>query len=143
MAMVPVAELRASIPAGIAMGLHPFWVAVVSILGNLVPVPFLILFLRRILQWMKGWGGVFERFVCWLERKADRGAKLFYKYELMGLCLLVAVPIPGTGAWTGALVAAMLNLRMKTALPAISGGVCVAACIVSAISLGVSTAVGG
>lgn len=142
MSMIPVAELRAAIPAGIAMGLSPLPVALVSIAGNLLPVPFIILFVRRILQWMKGWGGIFERFVCWLERKAERGAELFYRYELAGLCLLVAVPLPGTGAWTGALVAAMLDLRLKTAIPAISCGVCIAAAIVTALTLGVTTVIG-
>ena len=73
-----------------------------------------------------------------MERKADRGAELFYRYELLGLCLLVAVPLPGTGAWTGALVAAMLRLRMKNAVPVIAVGVCLAGVLVLMLSHGIS-----
>ena len=142
MSMVPVAELRASIPAGFAMGLNPILVVLLSIVGNLLPVPFVMLFIRRILNWLKTKPGIFCRFALWLERKARKGAKKFYKYELLGLTLLVAIPLPGTGAWTGALVAAMLNLRLKTSVPAIGFGVCIAAAIVTALSFGVSTVLG-
>lgn len=138
LAMVPVAELRGAIPAGIAMGLDPWLVYVVAVLGNMLPVPFLMLFVRQVLGWMKRRGGTLTRIVKALERKADRGAELFYRYELLGLCILVAVPLPGTGAWTGALVASMLRLRLKAALPAISLGVLIAGGIVLGISCGVS-----
>ncbi|HIR10358.1 MAG TPA: small multi-drug export protein [Candidatus Avoscillospira stercoripullorum] len=138
LAMVPVAELRGAIPAGIAMGLDPWLVYVVAVLGNVLPVPFLMLFVRQVLGWMKRRGGTLTRIVTALERKADRGAELFYRYELLGLCILVAVPLPGTGAWTGALVASMLRLRLKAALPAISLGVLIAGGIVLGISCGVS-----
>ena len=138
LAMVPVAELRGAIPAGIAMGLEPSLVYAVAVLGNLLPVPFLMLFVRQVLSWMKRRGGKLTKIVMAVERKADRGAALFYRYELLGLCILVAVPLPGTGAWTGALVASMLRLRLKAALPAISLGVLIAGGIVLGISCGVS-----
>ena len=138
LAMVPVAELRGAIPAGIALGLDPWLVYVVAVLGNMLPVPFLMLFVRQVLGWMKRRGGTLTRIVTALERKADRGSELFYRYELLGLCILVAVPLPGTGAWTGALVASMLRLRLKAALPAISLGVLIAGGIVLGISCGVS-----
>ena len=137
LSMVPVAELRAAIPAGIAMGLEPWAVLLVRVLGNMVPVPLILLLIRGIFRWFLRLGGVFARIVNWLERKAAKKASLLYRYELLGLVILVAVPLPGTGAWTGALVAAMLEIRMKTAVPAILLGVCIAGCIVLALSCGV------
>lgn len=135
--MVPVAELRGAIPAGIAIGLRPVTVLIVSVMGNMLPVPFIILFIRKIFLWMKRQKGVLLRIVEFCEEKASRGAELFYKYELLGLFILVAIPLPGTGAWTGALVAAMLNLRLKVSVPAIFLGVCVAGAIMLTLSCGV------
>ena len=137
-AMIPVAELRAAVPAGIAMDLQPWRVLAVSVVGNLIPVPFIILFIRRILLWLKKWGGAAKKAALWAEQKADRAAELFYRYELLGLFILVAIPLPGTGAWTGALVAAMLRVRMKAALPVIAAGVLAAGVIVLCLSCGVS-----
>ena len=137
LSMTPVLELRAAIPAGAAMGLNPWTVYFVAVLGNLVPVPFIILFIRKLLDWMERHEGFLKRTAGWVEAKAVRGAKLFYKYELFGLFLLVAIPLPGTGAWTGALVAALLNLRMRNAVLIITGGVCAAGLAVTAAALGV------
>lgn len=135
--MVPVVELRGAIPVGIAMGISPGAAWLVSVAGNMVPVPFIILFIRKIFVWMKQRGGTMSRVVSRMEGKADRGADLFYRYELLGLCILVAIPLPGTGAWTGALVAAMLRLRMRSAVPAIGLGVCIAGAIMLTLSCGV------
>ena len=136
-AMTPLAELRGAIPLGVAMGLDPWLVWLTSVIGNMVPVPFIILFIRRIFQWMKRRAGRLAKVVCRLEEKADRNAELFYRYELLGLCILVAIPLPGTGAWTGALVAAMLRLRLKAAIPTITLGVCLAGLLVMVVSYGV------
>lgn len=137
LAMTPVLELRGAIPAGIAMGLNPYATFVTAVLGNMLPVPFIILFIRKIFDWMRGREGFLAKVVAKLEAKAYKGAKLFYKYELFGLFLLVAIPLPGTGAWTGALVAALLNVRMRNAVLIILAGVCVAGLVVSAAALGV------
>ena len=136
LAMVPVAELRAAIPAGIALDLPPLAVYVVSVIGNMLPVPFIVLFIRRILTWMQSREGILSRTANFCVDKANRSAALFYKYELLGLFILVAIPLPGTGAWTGALVAAMLNLRMKYSVPTIFLGVCVAGIAVLLLSCG-------
>lgn len=136
LAMTPVLELRAAVPAGLAMGLDPAAVFITAVLGNMLPVPFIILFIRRILNWMRGREGFLSRVAEKLESKAFKGAKLFYKYELFGLFLLVAIPLPGTGAWTGALVAALLNVRMRNAFLVILAGVCAAGLLVSAAALG-------
>ena len=137
LSMTPVLELRAAIPAGVAMGLNPWLVYLTAVLGNLLPVPFIILFIRKILDWMNRREGFLKRVAAWVEAKAAKGAKLFYKYELFGLFLLVAIPLPGTGAWTGALVASLLNLRMRNAVLIILAGVCAAGVVVTAASLGV------
>ena len=137
MSMLPVVELRGSVPVGIAQGLEPGLVWLTCVLGNLVPVPFIMLFARAVMSWMEKRGGVLERLVVRLKNKADKAAQKVYKYELLGLCLLVAVPLPGTGAWTGSLVAAMLQIRFKTAIPVIVLGVCIAGVIMLILSCGV------
>ena len=137
LSMVPVVELRGAIPAGIAMGISPMVTWLISVVGNMVPVPFIILFIRAIFEWIKKRGGFPCQIVEHMEEKADKNSTLFYRYELLGLCILVAIPLPGTGAWTGALVAAMLRLRMRSAIPAIGIGVCIAGIIMLVLSCGV------
>ena len=138
LAMVPVFELRGAIPVGVAAGL-PFWIVfITAILGNLLPVPFLILFTRRVFEWLRKKSAFFERLVSRLEKKASAKEDLLKKYELLGLCILVAIPLPGTGAWTGSLVAAVFDIRLKHAFPAIAQGVLIAAVIVSVVTYGVT-----
>jgi len=138
LSMVPVVELRGAIPMGIAQGLLPAAVYLVCAAGNLVPVPLILLLVRWVFKVMKAWGGVWERIVNFMERKAEKASQMIYKYELLGLFILVALPLPGTGAWTGALVAALLKIRMKVALPIITLGVMSAGAVVLAISCGVA-----
>lgn len=138
LSMMPLSELRGAIPAGIAMGLNPWLVWLVCVAGNMVPVPFIILFIRSIFSWLRRRGGRLASLVERMEAKADRGAQMFYKYELLGLMILTAIPLPGTGAWTSALVAAMLNIRLKTAMPFIFLGVIIAGIIMLLLSCGVS-----
>lgn len=142
LSMAPVSELRGAIPAGIAMDINPFILLPLCVLGNVLPVPFIILCIRKIFSIMKKWGGIASKIVEYCEHKADKAAKMFYKYELLGLFILVAIPLPGTGAWTGALVAAMLRIRLKTAFPVISLGVLAAGIIMLILSCGVSTIAG-
>lgn len=138
LAMVPVFELRGAIPVGVAAGL-PFWIVfITAILGNLLPVPFLILFTRRVFEWLRKKSAFLERLVSRLEKKASAKEDLLKKYELLGLCILVAIPLPGTGAWTGSLVAAVFDIRLKHAFPAIALGVLIAAVIVSVVTYGVT-----
>lgn len=138
LAMIPVFELRGAIPVGVAAGL-PFWmVFLTALLGNLLPVPFLILFTRRVFEWLRTKSALLERFVSRLERKAAAKEDLLKKYELLGLCILVAIPLPGTGAWTGSLVAAVFDIRLKHAFPAIALGVLIAGIIVSVVTYGVT-----
>ena len=138
LAMVPVFELRGAIPVGVAAEL-PFWaVFLTAFLGNLLPVPFLILFTRRVFEWLRTKSALLERLVSRLERKAASKEDLLKKYELLGLCILVAIPLPGTGAWTGSLVAAVFDIRLKHAFPVIALGVLIAGIIVSVVTYGVT-----
>ncbi len=133
--LVPVAELRGAIPYGAAVGL-PFWTNLfVSILGNMLPVPFIILFVRNIFLWLKNFR-FFKPMVEWCEQHVLSKQKMISKYEIIGLIILVAIPLPGTGAWTGAALAGFLGMRLKDAMPSILVGVVIAALIVSAVSYG-------
>ena len=134
-AMGPVLELRGAIPVGVAAGLSPLAACAIAVLGNMVPVPFILLLIRRIFDWLRG-----TRFgpkIDWLERRAHLKGRVVRKYRLPGLIILVAIPLPGTGAWTGALVAALLDIRMRHAVPAIFLGVAIAGAIVTVLTYGV------
>lgn len=135
MAMVPVIELRGAIPVGAAAGLPVWMAAVIAVIGNMVPIPFILLLLRRVFALLRRLPKV-GGFIDALERRAHLKGRTVRKYRTVGLIILVAIPLPGTGAWTGALVADVLNMRMKTALPAIFAGVCIAGVLVSLATLG-------
>ena len=135
--MVPVVELRGGLPYGIAFGLDYPIALVAAVLGNMVPVPFIIIFIRRIFAWLRRISPWCERIVSALERKAHLKGQTVQKYSAIGLCILVAIPLPGTGAWTGALVAAILDMRLKRAIPSIFLGVIIAAAIMTAVTFGV------
>jgi uncharacterized membrane protein len=136
--MLPVVELRLAIPVGVSMGLEVWQAAAISVVGNIIPVPFIIAFIRVIMDWLRTKSSTMQRFVRWLEAKGTGPkANRVRQFEFWGLLLFVAIPVPGTGAWTGALVAALLDVRMKRALPPIILGVVVAAVIVSLATAGV------
>ena len=135
--MLPVVELRGAIPAGIAAGLDPWLACGAAIFGNLLPVPFIILLVRQVFDRLRK-HAFFAPKIDALERRAHLKGRLVRKYRLLGLMLFVAIPLPGTGAWTGALVADVLDIRMRTALPAIAAGVVIAGCITTAVTCGVA-----
>ncbi|MDY5771706.1 MAG: small multi-drug export protein [Anaerovoracaceae bacterium] len=136
--MVPVVELRGAIPAAVIAGLDIRIALPVAIVGNLIPVPFIIVFIRKIFKWLQAKSQRLGSLVRRLEAKADAKKSQVLKYEFWGLMILVAIPLPGTGAWTGALVAAMLDMQLKRAFPAIAVGVAVAGLIVTIATYGVS-----
>lgn len=139
--MTPVLELRGAIPYGFAAGL-PAWVTiVVSVVGNMILVPFIILSVRSVFAWLKKMKFM-RKFVEWSEKRVMKNRKMISKYEALGLMLLVAIPLPGTGAWTGAMLAGLLEMRLKESLPAIFIGVIVAAVIVTLVSYGFIGAIG-
>ncbi len=135
--MVPVVELRGGLPVAIASGLsYPFCV-LACVIGNMLPVPFIIIFIQRIFAWLRLHWPWMNQIVTKLEKRADSKSDTVKKYGPWGLLLFVAIPLPGTGAWTGALIAALMNMRLKQAVPVIFIGVCIAAAIVSGITYGV------
>lgn len=136
--MVPVIELRGAIPLGVLNGLDVGSALIAAILGNLVPVPFIIIFIRKIFKWMQDKSERLAAIVAKMEEKADKKKEQVLKYEFWGLMILVAIPLPGTGAWTGALVAAMLDMQLKRAFPAIALGVVAAGIIVTIATYGVA-----
>lgn len=133
--MVPIIELRVAIPIGAGLGLEWHANLILCIIGNMLPVPFILLFIRHILEWMKKVPKL-DRIALWVERKAHKNKAKVLKFASFGLFLFVALPLPGTGAWTGALVAAMLDMRMKYALPSIFCGVVCAGFIMTLASYG-------
>lgn len=136
--MVPVVELRGAIPAAVLAGLDIRVALVVAIVGNLVPVPFIIVFIRKIFKWLQQKSRWLGDVVHRMEAKAEAKKAQVLKYEFWGLMILVAIPLPGTGAWTGALVAAMLDMQLKRAFPAIAAGVVAAGLIVTIATYGLS-----
>jgi len=135
LSMVPVLELRGAIPAGVAGGLPPLVAMAVAIVGNLVPIPFILLFIKRIFAWLKNRPKI-RPLVEKLEKRAEGKMENVQRYAWWGLCILVAIPLPGTGAWTGALVAALMDMRIKKAMPAIVLGVVIAGVIITLLSYG-------
>ena len=136
-AMVPILELRGAIPVGIALGLPPAVACVTAIVGNLVPVPIVILVYRYISQWLyhiPGLGDAIRK----IEKRAHLKGRIVKKYRLFGLILLVAIPLPGTGAWTGALAASLLDIRLRNALPGILIGLIIAGTIITTLTVGVA-----
>ena len=135
-AMVPVLEMRGAIPVGVAAGLSPAVACVTAILGNLVPVPFIMLLIRKIFDWLRD-TRFFGPKITALEQRAHLKGRVVRKYRLPGLIILVGIPLPGTGAWTGALVAALLDIRLRNAIPAIFIGLLIAAAITLTVTMGV------
>ena len=135
--MVPIVELRLGLPYGIALGLDYPLALLAALTGNMVPVPFIIVYIQRIFAWIRRHWSALNSFVARLEDKAHLKGETVRKYGPLGLLIFVAIPLPGTGAWTGALIAAFLNLRMRDAVPSILLGVCIAAAIMTALTFGV------
>lgn len=132
--MVPIVELRGAIPVGYALGIENIWIlTVLAVVGNLIPVPFIILFIRNIFSWIRKKMPKFDGFITKLENKANSKSDKVQKSAFWGLFIFVAIPLPGTGAWTGALIAAMLDMRLKKAFPAIALGVITAGVIIATL----------
>ena len=127
--MLPVVELRGAIPFGhnvLELGIWPTFLA--AAFGNMLPIPFILLFIRKIFAWMKqiGW---LKKWIEKLENKTRKKGARIQKGWLIGLIIFVGIPLPGTGGWTGALAADLFDIRFKHALPAITIGVALAGAI--------------
>ncbi len=135
LAALPISELRCAIPVAIIAFHFPWYYALLlAIIGNLVPVPFILLFLNAVSRVLSK-VGVFRRMLYWLFEHARRRGKIVERYERIGLILFVAIPLPITGAWTGSLVAVLLGLKFKHAFLSIFIGVLIAGAIVTCATL--------
>ena len=135
--MLPVVELRLGLPYGIAIGLDYPLALLSAIVGNLLPVPFIILFIKNVLSFLRQKIAKLDGFITRIEERAHLKSEVVRRYGTIGLCLLVAIPLPGTGAWTGALVAALMGMELKRAMPTIVVGVLIAAAIMTGVTFGV------
>ena len=135
--MVPVIELRGAIPIATAHGLEPYISIPVAIIGNLIPVPFIIIFIKKIFAWIRKVMPKLNGFITKLEKRAESKIETVQKYAFWGLFIFVAIPLPGTGAWTGALIAAMMDMKLSRAFPSIALGVLAAGVIVTLVTYGV------
>jgi len=131
--MIPVIELRGAIPVAFAMGMEWWKALIICIIGNILPVPFIVVYMKPLFNFFRK-SRFFVGAVEWLEKRTMKKAETVLKYSAIALFAFVAIPLPGTGAWTGAMIAAILGMRLKHAMPAISIGVLTAGIIMCMLS---------
>ena len=130
LSIIPVSEIRGALIAARAYDMNWLYAFVIGFIGNMLPIPFILLFIRKVFDLMKKrpkLGPIVDRMLA----RADKKCSSLGKYEMWGLFILVAIPLPGTGAWTGALVANVANMRIKKSLPTIALGVLTAGLIMT------------
>ena len=136
--MVPIVELRAGIPFGVGMGVKWYYAVPICMIGNMIPVPFIFFFARKILEWGSA-KPVIGKFFSWCLKKGHSGGEKLKakagKGMFWALLLFVGIPLPGTGAWTGTLAASLLDLDFKKSILAVTLGVALAATIMTIASL--------
>lgn len=135
--MIPIIELRGAIPMGALFGL-PWWMSFgIAVVGNLLPVPIILLFVKRVLIWMRDCRiGLFNRVANKMFEKAEKNREKIERYAFWGLALFVAIPLPGTGAWTGSLVAALFDMKFGKSFLSAAIGVLGAAVVMTLVSYG-------
>jgi uncharacterized membrane protein len=132
-AALPIIELRGAIPVGISLGLSPIHATLISLLGSMIPVPFILFSISPIFNYLKT-TKMFKKLVHKLTDKSIAKSDKIQKYGAWGLLVFVAIPLPGTGVWSGSLAAALLDMRFKWAFPAIFVGNIIAAMIIMGLS---------
>jgi len=138
--LMPILELRGGLLAASLLGLAPLESYIICIIANIIPIPFILWFINRILDWMRK-SKHFNKFALWLDKKVDKHKSSIEKYGFWGLVLFVGIPLPGTGAWTGSLIASVLEMDRKKAFIAALIGVFMASIIMMVISFGLLKAV--
>ena len=134
--LMPILELRGGLIAAAILNLNPIRSYIISILGNVIPVPFILWFISSILNWMRGKKRL-SKVAFWLDKKVDKHKGQIEKYGFWGLVCFVGIPLPGTGAWTGCLIAAVLEMDRKKAFLAAMIGIFIASIIMMLLSFGV------
>lgn len=134
--MIPILELRGSILAAGFLQMDFLSTYIIAVIGNMLPIPFILLFINKIFDWLKKTKH-FHSFVEKMEKKAMSKSEQIRKYGRWGLFLFVAIPLPGTGAWTGSLIASLLRMKLRDTLPFIFLGVLTAGLIMSLLAFGI------
>ena len=135
--MIPIVELRGAIPYAAAKGLPFGWTYALTVIGNMIPVPFILLFITKLIALMqKSRVRFFNAVGNWLTQKAEKNREKIEKYSFFGVCLFVAIPLPVTGAWTGSLVASTIGMKFWKALLSCFLGVLIAGAVVTLIAYG-------
>lgn len=140
--MLPLVELRGGIPIAVGLGLEPRVAILTCMTANILPIPFIILFIRKIFAVIRKWSVHFEKLISRMEAKAYKHQDMIDKYAGAGLFLLTAIPLPGTGAWTASLLATLMDMRLSRAFFPIALGVVGAGVIMSILSYGVAALLG-
>ena len=133
--LMPILELRGGLLAASLLGLKPLPSYIITMVGNLIPVPFILWFIDKILKWMRN-SKHFNGVANWLDKKVEKHKSEIEKYGFLGLILFVGIPLPGTGAWTGSLIASVLEMDKKKSFIAVVIGVVMASIIMMLISFG-------
>lgn len=133
--LMPILELRGGLIAASLLKLDPWQSYIISIIGNVLPIPFILWFIKKIINWMRT-KKCFKKITDWLDKKVTKNKSSIEKYGFWGLVIFVGIPLPGTGAWTGALIASLLDMNKKKAFLAILLGVFMASIIMMIISFG-------
>ena len=139
--MIPILELRGGLIAASLLHIEMYRAILFCAVGNIIPIPFILMFISAILNWMKKFK-CFEGLVAWLERKSMSKSDKIKKYEFLGLVLFVGIPLPGTGAWTGALIASLLKIDIKKAFLAILCGIAMATVIMCLLTYALPAVIG-
>lgn len=134
--LMPILEIRGGMIASRILEIPFLKAFLICYVGNMVPLPFIILFIRKIFEFLRRFR-LFRRIIEKLELKTEKNKDKILRYESWGLLLFVAIPLPGTGGWTGALMAALLDIRLKKSLPIIALGVLIAGFIMSGLTYGI------
>ena len=134
--LMPILELRGGLIAAALLGLSPLKSYIICIIGNILPVPFILLLINKILSWMRT-SRHFSKIANWLDKKVEKHKGQIEKYGYLGVILFVGIPLPGTGAWTGSLIASVLEMNRKKTFLAVCIGVLMASIIMMILSFGV------
>ena len=134
--LLPIMELRGGMIAARLLEMDFLRAFIISYIGNMIPIPFIILFIKKIFEFLRRFK-FFEKIITKLEAKTERNKDKVLRYKSWGLLIFVAIPLPGTGGWTGALMAALLDMPIKRSLPSIALGVFIAGLIMSLVTYGI------
>lgn len=141
MAMLPIIELRGAIPIGVALGLSHIESLFFAYIGSIIPAPFILILIKPVLRWMHK-TKMFKKLADKMIEKNNKNRKTIDKYGTWGLLIFVAMPLPGTGVWSGSLLAALLNIRIRFSLLAIVVGNLIAGLAILSLTYGITSFTG-